>query len=766
MGALHTDQGPMKRYVLAITAAGWAGTVAQILVLRESFVLFHGNELTLGMVLFFWLVWTAAGSALAGLWPRPVPRQERCRFSKSWIPVLLSSYAVTVPAVVLWIRGARALLAIPRGDVLGLGTTVVLAGAVTAVPCLLFGLLFGLTWLAVSEEARRAASGLWIYAGEAAGAGMGGLVFYFLLLPRFTALKGAILCGGGPAAAALGTVGRRSKAAGVGAVGAAWVILVLGWAAAPRLESLSRAWIWGDGVLLSVDTPYHNITVLDEGEQQSIMSDGLWAYSVPDPEGAERTVHLTLLQHPGPQKILVLGACGPEVLQEALRYPSTRRIDVVDPDPVLLSMSRLDREEPRLHFHCEDLRRYVRRGTFCFDAVLLNTADPLTLSLNRFRTVEFYSDIAGLLCPGGLFSLEVAGGEEVLGEAQARLAASVWNTLGRVFPDRILYPGSRLHVVAASQTGVLSSDPNRLMSRAERLGLSLRYVRRDRLENLLDPLRLAYFDQVLEEVSGIPNRDWNPVGFLDALRWWTARYEDARTLGWLARLGDPRFRKKLGAGAAVAALFLLALAVGGPRPSATQGLAAAVFSVGASLMLLQLVLFFAYQIVEGALYTAMALLVTAFMAGLSMGAVIGRAVGARGRAGNAQRMLWAVQAVLLAVALILAWIFDQGARAASLAADSPGLVLFGLMSTALGALGGAHFGLSCLVCETRLGGRDRGPRLYAWDLSGGALSAFGGTLILIPGWGLAGACLFCAALLALSLPALVRSLPLHHQPGP
>ncbi|MCK4374575.1 MAG: hypothetical protein KAX19_04570, partial [Candidatus Brocadiae bacterium] len=57
----------MGRRVSAGLAVGGACAVSgQIILLRELLVAFHGNELSLGVILASWLLWGAAGSWLVG----------------------------------------------------------------------------------------------------------------------------------------------------------------------------------------------------------------------------------------------------------------------------------------------------------------------------------------------------------------------------------------------------------------------------------------------------------------------------------------------------------------------------------------------------------------------------------------------------------------------------------------------------------------------------------------------------------------------------
>ena len=56
------------RALLSITAAGFATTLAQVLLLRELLVLFYGNEMSTALALAGWLLWTSLGSGLAARW--------------------------------------------------------------------------------------------------------------------------------------------------------------------------------------------------------------------------------------------------------------------------------------------------------------------------------------------------------------------------------------------------------------------------------------------------------------------------------------------------------------------------------------------------------------------------------------------------------------------------------------------------------------------------------------------------------------------------
>ena len=52
------------RAVLALI--GFTAILAQIVLMRELMVVFYGNEISLGIILANWLLWTALGSGVLG----------------------------------------------------------------------------------------------------------------------------------------------------------------------------------------------------------------------------------------------------------------------------------------------------------------------------------------------------------------------------------------------------------------------------------------------------------------------------------------------------------------------------------------------------------------------------------------------------------------------------------------------------------------------------------------------------------------------------
>uniref|UniRef100_A0A832A065 Polyamine aminopropyltransferase n=1 Tax=Desulfacinum infernum TaxID=35837 RepID=A0A832A065_9BACT len=725
----------------AVIGGGCAAAATQIIVLRECLALFYGSELTVGLVLFFWLFWTGLGSLAGGrLFPNLFPKPSaQLRF----VLVLVVLYGLLLPSTVLWIRASRSLFGLNLGELAPLEVTVTVIAAVSAPVCVFFGVFFGSAWSAVAAITTSPRGIFRLYALEALGAALGGIWLYGFLVPRLPVLYGAACLGA--ALAALGFLALAAQAPKTGRIRRLLIgaVMALAVSAAGLLEEPTRRWQWGPEVVAVVDSPYRNMAILRQETQWSLMADGLWLFSSPDPQSAEDDVHLAMLQHPAPKRVLVLGPLSPDSLQEILRYPGIQRVDVVDPDRTVFLFAAMVKasgtaplgEDSRVFVWDTDIRRFVEKAESTYDVVLLNAGDPFSLGTNRFHTQEFYRSVARALRPGGVFSFAVSGAEDMLGEAQAAYFTAVVQTLRSVFPRHVIYPGERIRLAASKAPEHLTEDPKALSNRAARLGFSLRYVRDDRLENLLDPFRLDYFRSLADRKDrGGINRDMDPVGFIAASRLWAAQFHPGFS-AFMQRLA-PSFGplSTLMAAAAVAVLLLGSpAAIFRTRPEAA--LAGAVGAMGAAQMAFQILLLFLYQIVAGALYAHITVLVSIGMAGLSAGAfLVGSFVKGRETVFPEVRGFLGVHgAATLLLGAMFPLLETGGLGALRLWPSWAVLSIFSAFGFVAGVAGGAHFALACLVGERV--GFNRGAVggiLYGTDLLGAAAAAVATPWVLVP----------------------------------
>lgn len=761
---------PLDPSLLAITAAGFAATVAQILLLRELLVVFYGNEMSTALVLSGWLLWTAAGSALSARLAGDSP------LSLEILAGLLILQALGVPALVLFVRAARWIFGIPVGE---LATQGKMLGVCLLAPVLfapIAGGLFGWCWANRRVEADVAASGrpLAIYLGEALGAALGGLVFSFLFVRLVPALTAAALV----ALALLGVAGwilwQRPAAGRVGRSGlkplrGIWTVATLGVLAmtidSEGLEQASRQWQWGRSLVLALDTPFHNIAVVEEREQVTVFANGLWMLTEPDPATAEMAVHPVLLQHPDPRRVLILGGGLAGQVAEVLKHPGIEQVDYIEQDPALISFvegslsaeTRASLRDPRVRIEPQDAGTFLRRRSRAYDVVLMNVGEPINAQMNRFYTEESFRRLAEHLRPGGILSFSVPGGGDMVGPAHARLLGSLDQTLQRVFPAVRAIPGERARFFIANEAESLLLEPSALAARIDARGLDLIHVRSDTLDDLMNPMRRDYLTEVLADLRDSPiNRQFTPVCYFHGVMVWAAQWHPAWR-AWIERMADaPPERLFLGIGT-MSGLVILWFWLGRPRYRAA--VAASVLVQGAWGMVLQVVLILGFQILAGFAYLQLALILAFFMAGLAGGA-LAVALGSRHWSGAAAAVRWlaAVQSGIVLLPLGL-WVFAspvarewrEGLSAAEAA------WAFTAVSLLAGLLGGSHFSLAALASAATGARLERaGGYLYAIDLVGAAAGALLAGLLLLPLYGVPITLMLLSLLSAVCLVALLR----------
>jgi len=716
----------MRRALLLI---GCLTLLGQVTLLRELSVAFYGSELIYLLALGFWLLWTAAGAALGRRDSVPTPKHVR---------ILLLLYAIALPALAIFLRGARPLFAVVPGAYLSFDRQLIVMALALLPAGLLAGLLF--QWAAkLAIERGRTLAGA--YAVESAGAVLGGLAATLALrwgLSNLAALIGASL------GAALSVLALREEERSRILDAAAAVLallLVAGLWSAPDLDRRLSAWSH-PLLLATADTPYGRVTVTGAQGQVAVFSNDALAFETQG-TAAEEFVHLAALQHPAPERVLVLGGGTAGLTREARKH-APRVLDCVELDEVAYTsvvphLSATDQRAlsgPPLRLVNADPRRWLREARR-YDLILLGGPQPESGQANRYYTQEFFALCALHLEDDGILAFRLSMSENFWAPQQLGRTASVVAALRASFPAGRVLPGAGGVLLAS--LGGLSADPERAIARLEARGIDTRLVSPGWLRHVLAGERVRALAERLATMRVPVNRDLQPICFAYTQRLWLANFFPV--LGQAAPGSLKRAARaavfRWYSWALVVLFFLLFRQREGRRRAALVGVAGLIGTV------LEGVLILSYQVRSGVLYQDIGLLLTLFMFGLAVGA---RALDVLARRTDDRGLPRGLGAALLLGFAVLsgltAWLF-QNYGALDLA--STGLLLF-----AAGFLVAAVFAYASL----HRGGEQRvlvSP-LYAADLVGGCLGLLLGSLIVAPALGLG----FGAGLMAaLALVALI-----------
>ncbi|HCS47296.1 MAG TPA: hypothetical protein DIW61_03185 [Candidatus Aminicenantes bacterium] len=671
---------------------GFLATSFQILLLREFAAYFSGNELTLGIILASWLLWVGLGSLAAGR-AKSFPNRT----------FLYLSVITLFPFALLAVRFSRFLFHLLPGEIVGFSPVIIMAFGL----CLLVG--FPLGALFVINVARQAGDISRVYILESLGAvAAGPIVYLFLTLSASSWGTVTVIAG---TIAFLSCWTDQEKPCFLWALG---IVILLGGFWFADLPS-QRAYWKPFQLLITRDTRYGRIQLIRTREQLSLYSNNSPVYCMPDPAAAEESVHFAMLQKPDAKRILLIGGGPGGTLGELLKYRDTK-IDYVELDPEIIKLSRdfLDKEEQdvldsaRVRIIFQDGRKFLQGTGEKYQVMLLNLPEPATAQVNRFYTLEFFLLAQRHLSPDGILSFPIPSSETVIGPALQQFLSSLHSTLARVFPVVRVVPGDRNIFLASAAP--LTLDPRELSRRIASLALSTRYLEDRTLQSRLHALRIRYLDGMLASGSPRLNSDFAPVSFfLNASLWSTQfrgpgaailRFFSKVPVSWL--LGLPLF------------FFVLLLPVLRARKGEAIYSLLPLAVMGLTTILAEIVLLIWFQALYGFLYGRIALLLSTFMLGLFLGALLSTRV---------HRATYRWLAGIQVGFMLLLGLFRL-----ALPAKLPEVLAF-LILFSLGILGGGLF-----VVSNRIYLRVRADygRGYGLDLVGSFIGALVTSSLLIP----------------------------------
>lgn len=755
----------------AAAILGFTSIVAQVVLTRELLDLFLGNELSIALVLSAWLVCVALGGA-AGTLLRAA-RQT----AAGAIPWVQLAIAVILPAAVLVARivsfGGTA-----SGQAPGVSAILAVSLLVLAPVCVLIGVQFVFLCRAAPADAAslpgqgQAGSGLVhvgrIYALEAVGAIAGGLVFHFYMAERLGALQNMMLLGGANWLGAAGLNWRAGRpGAKFAAALAALCVLVVGVIAARdarhlagwEMATLQASPKWRHTTLRQeLPSKYGNLVVTENEGQVALYQSGVLLFTSQDQESNEALAHSALLQHPNPQRVLLIGGGAAGLAGEILKH-GVGRLDYVELDPRIIALAKAwlpprlvgALADPRVHVHLADGRLFVKHTNLSFDVVIVDLPDPTTALLNRFYTTEFFSEVARGMNPGGVLLTALTSSEAYMGSAMRLATASVYDSLRAVFADTLVVPGERLLFLASKERGRLSGDWRLLAQRMRERNLRCHFVTPRSFEEMLLPFRrerlLSSLREAARQSVGGPNHDLAPVAYHYQMVLWSQQMSP-RAAGMLERARALSLWWFL-------PLILVALAWAACAPrrwsrptAAIVGMAAmGAFGLGG-----EFVAFLIFQAARGYLYHQLGILFALFMGGLAAGA------------------FWATRRSASAQGWTERWLFLSLACAGALAAAlSPAAIacvrwetattpVISIFLVVAGFVDGSAFPAAVGVYASRSGSAAAawraGGLIYAADVAGSALGGLMVATMLVPVLGISGASFALAlAMLAAALLA-------------
>jgi spermidine synthase len=722
-------------FLLACLLLGFSSMIAQIILFREMMVSFYGNELSLGVMLSVWLFWVGVGSAIG----------NKIASKKIYSPRKLSLWYFSISAAtlltIILIRFSKQILGTAPAEIVGFFPMFLFAFVVMSFLCLCLGITFVLNSKSWIFDESLIFSVNRVYLWESLGAGLGGFLVTFVLIPNFSNFKiaGMLLCLNLLFSVILLSQGLKRWTKIL--LGLVVIFVVIGLSASKLDESLdhfSAKRIWKSLPLVySKDSKYGNISVTKQYEQVTFYENGLMLFSYPDDFSAEEAVHFALLEHPNPRRLLLIGGGMGGALSQALKYDGMR-IDYVEIDPELIKTGEayLPQEEIQslknssVDIHLMDGRLFVKekltqKDIEIYDVIILNLPDPYTAQLNRFFTFEFFQMIRSLLDKEGIFSFRVSSAENYISPELSLYLSSIYQTLGSCFEDVKVLPGSNNIFLASKKQGMLFDDWQTMVTRLKQRKIFTRFVNENFLPDRLSSRRIDYLKNAISQSSGKTNHDLTPICYFYNSILWSKQFKSFEKPLLLFLSGVRRGWFIVAIGFVFLLIFLLSTLWGS---RGTNLALATIFVAGFTSIFVEIIVVLSFQIFYGYIYSMIGLIFTLFMIGLTVGAFIIQRIASE-REISFKSLSWVQRFQVLYIIAFMIMIYALSQNTFS---EDYNIIITLFLITALsGLLGGMEFILANhLFLEKRT--ISRAGTGYSFDLFGACLSSILASAILIP----------------------------------
>lgn len=592
----------------SIIGIGISSVTTQILTIREFLSQFHGNEITISLVVFCWLVLTGMGTLAA-----------KC-FRKASLRVYLVSALAIGLLPLFQIMGIRVFreLFFTHGVSPGFYPILIYVTLAIAPYCLLTGFILPYTQKLFQTFHIPFESGE-LYITDSVGDILGGVLFSFLLVYRLKPFAVIAVAASFLILVTLFMMGVFKKwrfPALAIPVAAFFYALTL----MPSLEMRTLQAQYGN-IADYVESPFGRIVVTKEGPQYTFWESGTPLYSDANVIEAEEKSHYPLSQLDGVENVLLVSGGLGETLVEIGKYNPVR-VDYVELDPALTRTAlalKMIPKAPFLNIINTDARRYIQFTPMRYDAAILDLPEPDTFQINRFYTDEFFSLAKRVLKKNGLLALNMDYSPNYLSEVQKEKLSILYHTLERHFKYILVLPGEQACFLVSDRP--LSAEiPRKLQSK----GIDTAYIDGYFHGNITKE-RILELREKLGQNKTI-NTDFNPRLMHLVFREWFIRHGAAPT----------GFMWVLAGGLLLYFIFM-------------KKEEYILFSTGFTTMGLEMAIIFAFQIIYGYVYVMIGAIITAFLLGLLPGAMAGMkwGAGSRVKVGLSEGALLVMSAVFL-----------------------------------------------------------------------------------------------------------------------
>ncbi len=619
---------------------GCFATLSQVILFREELTILEGNELTLSLLLVWWL----SGITFGALIPQKIHAEK-------WLSYLFPAALLALPLClcygVTFIRLSPDLFSLPVEEKPSPAYMLILSLGAVAPIGVSIGFAFPLLAirlktahmrrdLETSDNASQLTGSVFIY--ESFGSVLAGALLILRVVPYFNPFEIAAFMFGFFFLLFFIQAGPSTWIRSFWGVLLGSLIVAFGFGIPRALDSYTAQQRWdgrhpGYTLTRVLETPYQRLEVGERDEQFTVFGSGAPLFSFPNEYEYAHWAHMALSQSPGAERILLLGASGVDLLKGMAEYHPTSLVCIeIDPGIQEIVQPFLDHDSKAafhrsVQFETVDPRDYFLESQSkdtLFDLIAVNQPNPSNGVLNRFYTRDFFQLARNILNDDGVFVIAVEGTPNYEFGDIGTFCGTLYWTLKDVFQNVLVIPGTQWWYFASPNRSLIA-DPDIIAERFPK----------DEIPNFApelfsvyyDPGRIEQLQPAFEARKSLPkNTDLQPLCYLYDLILWTKQYGYLR---WapVERLAGMS-KELIGVGVAAAFLLFLIPYVGfriftsrSMKKAAAPLTALSTAGLGAMGAEIAILLFFQSRV--GALYQHIGLFFGVFMLGLAFGSSTG-----------------------------------------------------------------------------------------------------------------------------------------------
>ena len=717
-----------KKFFVSFFSLGLISIISQGIILREFLINFYGNEFFIGILLAGWLLSVSLGSLAFG---KILKKLKNFPELVDYLQVLILFLLFLEVLFIRYLRGIFWQSEIPNL------IYSALTGLLLPLPlCFLLGAWWTLASNYFYERNKERGAFLvnFAYFLECLGFIVGGILFN-LFLVKLNSLKAVIFFG----ILNLSLIiffSLSKKSLKLKSLFVFLLLFFLFFYFSPflkKVEDWSIALKFKDQVLIeSKNTLYGNITILKKDSQYNFYEDGVYFGSEKDYEFAENFVHLALLSHNLPEKVLLIGGGATGFLREILKHP-VKDVYYLELDPELITISKnfLSQEQrnylsdKRVKIINLDAIYFLKTTDQKFDLILVNLPNPSTALINRFYSKEFFQLIKEKLKEDGIFVDSLAYSSSGLNKNLKKLLTLHFKTLATIFPKVVALPEDEIFFFAFNKENV-NFGSELLIKRFEERKIKTNFFNENYINYRLSNDRVLKFQEILAKEKNIKiNQNFLPVSYFYQTLFWLDMFSKRISL-FLEKTAFSFFAITL-----TILVFFASFLIFKKKEFDKKLPYLATLVSGFSLMSLETIIIFVYQAIVGYLYFKITLLISFLMTGLGLGVILENKKIEKSNLETFSLFKPHFRIAIFAILLIpLFYILN---KIPSLFFIEFCLLLVGFLA---GFLSGFIFPLSNKIyLDFKQENTEETSLIYSADLLGSSLGAIIPSLIIIPAFG-------------------------------